>query len=184
MTAPAEPPLLASAAELAGLLGVPADSPKLLAALRDASRRFRGAVRHPVHKITADEAWLDGDGSTELLLPAIPVLARPLVEVDGQALEASGFEWSRTGILRRHGGWPDRLNAIRVVYDHGYDPIPEDIAEAVLDQACVMYDPRRRGVQSVQAGGTSVTYGATSSVGVTAQWTTAVEAYRLGRDRA
>ncbi|MCT2279300.1 hypothetical protein M3G91_16920 [Micromonospora chalcea] len=180
MTAPAEPPFLASATELARLLGVPEDDPDMLDALRNASRRFRGAVHHSVHKVLGDEVWLDGDGSTELFLPAAPVLARPLVEVDGQPLAAADFEWSRRGILRRRCGWPDRLGAIRVLFDHGYDPIPDDVQEAVLDQARIMAGTTP-GVQTVQAGGESVTYGATATTGVTAQWSAAVEAYRVGR---
>ncbi|MBM0205042.1 hypothetical protein JNW90_19790 [Micromonospora sp. STR1s_5] len=180
MTAPAEPPLLASPAELARLLGVPETDPDMLDALRNASRRFRGAVHHSVHRVEGDEVWLDGDGSTELFLPAAPVLARPVVEVDGRALASGEFEWSRKGILRRHCGWPDRLDAVRVVYDHGYDPIPEDVQEAVLEQAQIM-SGRAPGVRTVQAGGESVTYEA----GVSAQWTATVEAYRVGRgDRA
>lgn len=180
MTAPAEPPFLADPKVLARLLGVPEDDPDMLDALRRVSNRFRGQVRHSVHKVLGDEVWLDGDGSTELFLPAAPVLARPLVEVDGQALAATDFEWSRKGILRRRCGWPDRLGAIRVVFDHGYDPIPEDIQEAVIDQARIMAGTTP-GVQTVQAGGESVTYGATATTGVTAQWSAAVEAYRVGR---
>ncbi|TDC02603.1 mobile element protein [Micromonospora fluostatini] len=184
MTAPADPPYLADPARLARLLGVPDDDPRMLDALAAASGRFRGQVHHSVHLVEGDEVWLDGDGSTELFLPAAPVVARPRVFVDDRELDASEFEWSRKGILRRRAGWPDRLDAVRVLYDHGYAQIPADVEEVVIDQARVIHEVTP-GVQTVQAGGESVTYGSTATTGVTAQWTTAVEAYRVGRgDRA
>ncbi|QOC89876.1 mobile element protein [Micromonospora craniellae] len=181
MTAPAEPvPYLASPQTLSRLLGVPVDDQRMLDALAAASGRFRGQVHHSVHLVEGDEVWLDGDGSTELFLPAAPVLARPQVWVDDRELDPSEFEWSRKGILRRRAGWPDRLNCVRVLYDHGYAQIPADVQEVVIDQARVIHEITP-GVQTVQAGGESVTYGVTASTGVTAQWSIAVEAYRVGK---
>ncbi|WP_224284909.1 mobile element protein, partial [Streptomyces sp. LS1784] len=160
-------------------LGVPADDPLLLAALAAASARFRGAVRHPVARAAGDTIRLYGDGTDRLLLPVAPVTAVTSVTVDG----APVTDWrlrGDAGILRRTVGcWPDWAEVV-VVCDHGYDPIPDDIQQAVTDQARTVYTVQP-GVQSVQAGGESVTYGAAAATGVTAQWTEAVENYRLRR---
>lgn len=174
--------LLADPAELAASLGVAADDTKLLWALNAASRRFRGAVRHPVSLVAGDAFTLDGNGSESVLLPAAPVLAVTSVTLDGTALvEGTDFDWSADGFLRRLTGcWPDRLRCIRGSYDHGYAAVPEDIQEVVIDQARALYriDP---GVQTKTVGGQSVTFGAQAATGVTAQWAAAVERYQLNR---
>lgn len=174
--------LLADPEELAASLGVQPADPKLVWALTAASRRFRGAVRHPVSLVAGDTVTLDGNGRESLLLPAAPVLAVTSVQLDGTALTAGAdFDWSADGFLRRLGGvWPDRLRCVRVAYDHGWAVIPEDIQEVVIDQARAMYriEP---GVQTKTVGGQSITFGVQAAIGVTAQWTAAVERYRLNR---
>lgn len=171
---------LADPAELAVWLGVPDDDAKLLAALNAASRRFRGAVRHPVSLVTGDSIVLDGNGRPSLLLPAAPVTAVDSVEVDGEVLEAgTSYSWSQDGFLRHLDGcWPDRLRCIEVTYSHGYDLVPEDIQEVVIDQAQAIYAVQP-GVQQKTVGSQSVTFGAQAATGVTAQWSSVVERYRL-----
>ncbi|MFJ9443245.1 mobile element protein [Kitasatospora sp. NPDC101235] len=175
--------LLADPAELAVWLGVPADDPKLVAALTAASRRFRGAVRHPVTRVTGDVTVLDGNGRTSLLLPAAPVTAVTSVTVNGALLtEGTDYRWSADGYLRRLGGctWPDLLRSVTVVWDHGDAIVPEDIQEAVIDQARTLYRVQP-GIQAYTAGSESVTFGAQAAVGVTSQWSAAVDAHRLRR---
>lgn len=178
---PAPDTSLAAAQDLADFLrGVPPTDPRLLAALRAASRRFRGAVRHPVSLVTGDTVTLDGTGEQVLRLPAAPVLAVTEVAIDGAAVT----DWrvkKRAGLIQRTGCavWPNWAE-ITVTYDHGHDPVPQEIQEAVIDQARALYrlEP---GVQTLQAGGESTTYGLQAAIGVTAQWVAAVEAYRLNR---
>lgn len=173
---------LADPAELAVWLGVSETDPKLLSALAAASRRFRGAVRHPVTLIADDTVVLDGTGSCSVLLPAAPVVSVTSVELEGTALTVGvDYEWSADGFLRRLGGlWPCRLRCLEVVYAHGLEPIPEDIQEVVLDQARAMY-AIQPGVQQKTVGSQSVTFGAQAATGVTAQWSAAVEKYQLNR---
>lgn len=171
---------LADPADLAVWLGVPDTDSKLLAALNAASSRFRGAVRHPVSVVDGDTITLDGNGRESLLLPAAPVTAVGSVELDGEPLvDGEGFSWSQDGFLRRLGGcWPDRLRCIEVVYSHGYDTVPEEIAEVVIDQARALFAVLP-GIQTRTVGGQSVTFGTQAAIGVTAQWTQVVERYRL-----
>lgn len=181
------PDYLADPAELAVWLGKPEDDPLLLNALRAASRRFRGAVRHPVTAVAGDTVVLDGNGRDAILLPAAPVTAVTSVTLLGEALvDGTDFEWSADGYLRRLGCllWPARLRCLQVVWDHGWAVVPQDIQEAVIDQARSMYRVQP-GVQAYTAGSESVTFGATASVGVSAQWSAAVAAHRLNAgDRA
>jgi hypothetical protein len=177
---------LANPAELAVWLGVPETDTKLLAALNAASRRFRGAVRHPVSLVAADTVTLDGTGAYTVLLPAAPVVAVASVVLDGTTLvDSTDYEWSQDGYLRRLSApWPTALRCLTVTYTHGYAQVPEDIQEVVLDQARAIYTVQP-GVQARTVGGQSVTFGAQAATGVTAQWAAAVEKYQLNRgDRA
>ncbi len=174
--------LLADPAELAIWLGKPATDPTLLAALTAASRRFRGAVRHPVTAVAGDTITRDGNGRDAILLPAAPVTAISSVVLSGTLLvEGTDYEWSADGYLRRLGcPWPSRLRCLVITYDHGWAEVPQDIQEAVIDQARSMYRVQP-GVQSYTAGSESVTFGAQAAVGVTSQWSAAVTAHRLNR---
>lgn len=182
MRAVATTDYLAAPEDLAAWLGVPDNDPKLLQALAAASSRFRGAVRHHVSLVADDQVVLDGNGKESLLLPAAPVTAITSLKLDGAALAyGTDYEWSADGFLRRVGDrWPDRLRCIEVVYSHGFEPVPEDIAEVVIDQARAQYTVRP-GLTSMTVGGQSVGFGAQASIGVTSQWTTAVEKYQLNR---
>lgn len=173
---------LADPEELAVWLAVGGDDPKLLAALSSASRRFRGAVRHPVSLVVGDTIVLDGSGAMSLLLPAAPVTEVSSVTVDGQALTAgTDYTWSVDGYLHRMGGiWPSALRSVTVVYSHGYAEIPGDIQEVVIDQARAMYAVLP-GVQQQTVGAQSVTFGVQAATGVTAQWATVVDRYQLNR---
>lgn len=121
--------------------------------------------------------WLDGTGTRLLLLPAAPITAVPVVEVDGQIV--ADFAWSRTGVLHRLAHWPDRLGCIRVVYSHGYDPVPEDVAEAVLTEAQYLLTVQP-GIASMTVGGESLSFSAPAA-GMPLVWTRAVDRYRLNR---
>jgi hypothetical protein len=172
---------LADPAELATWLGRDEDDPKLLAALRAASRRFRGAVGHLVTLVTDEVVTLDGNGRESLLLPVWPTVAVAGVLLDGQeVVDGTDFAWSDAGMLRRLGGerWPDRLRCVQVTYTHGWTDVPEDIQEAVIDQARTIFTVRP-GLQTMQTGGQTLTFGATAATGVTDQWARAVDRHKV-----
>lgn len=181
MPAVATDEFLADPVELSTWVGRPESDPKLLAALRAASRRFRGAVRHPVTHVADEVVTLDGDGRESLLLPVWPVTAVSRVVLDGQELvEGTDYSWSDTGVLRRLGGlcWPDRLRCVQVTYSHGWAEVPEDIQEVVIDQARIIFNIRP-GVQTMQTGGQTIGYGAQAAVGVTEQWRQTVDRHKV-----
>lgn len=183
MTLPADG-LLADPDRLALLLGVPADDPKMLEQLRQASGRFVGEVHWPVRYTEGYTVTVYGTGSALLLLPVRELGAVDQVMVDGAAV--TDYQVRRDiGALRRTncGVWDDWAE-VDVTLACGYDPIPEDVQAAVIDQARTIRTVRP-GVQTVQAGGESITYGVQAVVGVTAQWSKAVTTYRINRgDRA
>lgn len=171
---------LADPADLAALLQVAENEPKLVMALAAASSRFRGAVRHHVTLVGGDTITLDGGGTAAVLLPAAPVIAVDEVLLDGEELtDGTHYAWSEDGFLRRLGGcWPDRLRCLSITYTHGFAEIPEDIQEVVVDKARALYAVKP-GLQTLQVGGITAGFGLQASEGVSAQWTSVVERYRL-----
>lgn len=178
-TDPEVPPrYLAAPADLAGALGEPATDPNLLRTLRRISDRFRGAVGHQVTLTTGVVWYGSGDGGTGLALPGRPIIGTPLVEVDGRAV--TDFATGRqAGVLRRDAGWPDGLENIKVTFDYGYEEIPTDIQDAVLEVAEIAAN-MSAGVENVTTGNESVKF-ANSFVngGTTEQWTETVHKYAV-----
>lgn len=166
---------LADPERLAERLGVAADDPTLLEALRSATARFRAAVRHPVSLVEDDTITLDGTGTRSLVLPAAPVHTVSRVAVHGT--DITNYQWSQMGLLRRVDDvWPDDLGAVEVTYTHGWDPIPEEIQDVVLNAAEIAR-ARAQDVASVTVGGEQVTF----RQGVSQTWSTVVQLYRLNR---
>lgn len=172
-----EAPLLAEPADLATLTALPETDPNLALALKRASARFQGpgGIGYPLHYET-ETIRLDGTGTHVLFLPAAPV-DTITVTLDGQVLTDYVIS-RRNGILRRREVWPNGLENIEVTYAHGYQDIPEDVQDAVLEHATTLAMVYAH-VQQESGGGTQVTYGAAATVGTTQKWVETVEAYRL-----
>lgn len=156
-----------------------------------ASAEFRGDTEQQISLVENDTVTLDGDGSTVLLLPELPVHAVTAVVVDGEPLtedELKGI-WSRRGILRRTDRctrWPRAGQAIEVTYTHGWDPIPGDIVDVIV-QRVLDRAGRRYGLTpaSATAGPFTVTYASNNqseaAAGVSADWARVVSRYKVAQ---
>lgn len=188
-------PVLALVSELAALTGRESGDLNLLAALRDASRRFRDGVGHSVHRVEDDVVYFDGSGSRSLILGAVPVESVSSVLVDGEPLAAGSYSVARrAGILRRRDGaiFP-RWAEVEVTFTHGYDcsvleaagdepermpNLPVGIQAAVLEAAEIQMNVPR-GVASRTVLGDTVSFGG-AAVGSTQAWSDAVARYHGG----
>lgn len=169
---------LADPADLATLTGAGKDDPKLLLALRRAGDRFIGGTGWDPRLTEHDMITLNGHGGQTLLLPVMHLTYVDKVTVEG----ADVADWQAdrdTGILRRDACWPDGLGNITVTCAHGWNRMPGDIADAILEQAEIQYRALA-GVQSYSLGGRSISFGAAATVGVTQKWTETVQRYSLG----
>jgi len=137
--------LLATPAQLALFLDADVDEERANQLLAVASGEVRACTGQWLSWVENDVVRLDGEGSDVLLLPEVPVAA--VVSVieghgDGTVLDGPDdaspvWEWNTDGILRRLDGahFARRFRWYRVVYDHGWDPIPDEIVGVVLRAA-------------------------------------------------
>lgn len=174
-----ELPPLADPADLAARLGKSKDDAGIVLALRMASERFRGQTRNPVSLVEDDTIVLDGAGARVLRLPVWPVRQVKSLTVAGQTVLDP--EWSEAGLLRLPARFPDVWRSIEVVYTHGFDPIPGDVQEAVLDQASAISEASPW-LSQVTSGQEQVAMASAATVGTTSQWARAVGRYRIGGD--
>jgi len=102
---------------------------------------------------------IDAHGGREYLLPSYPVNSVQMVRVHGSELPANEYSVRRNlGILRLKEQSPNGWDAIQFKGNIGYDPIPEDLQQAVLE---IVSANRRRfttsggivGIKSMTAGG-------------------------------
>lgn len=167
---------------LAARVGASAADPRVIEMVEGASRAFRGAVRHQITHVTDDVIVLNGSGARDLRLPVAYLTDVSRVEIDGRDIEV---EWDEFGLLNRADGglWPKRRRCVTVTCSHGFDPVPDDIVEAVLSDAATAYNAVP-GVSSKQVGGITVTYEKVAA-GKSQAWVDAVDRYAIRRgDRA
>jgi hypothetical protein len=102
-----------------------------------------------------------------------------VTDLDGTTtLDPSQYQIGRrNGIITRtdNHGWPVGLENIEVTYTHGYDPVPGEISDAVLDQAAAIAMTLAH-VQQESGGSQSASY----RTGVNQNWTDMVTKYSLG----
>ncbi|WP_178945906.1 hypothetical protein [Kocuria sp. TGY1127_2] len=158
-----------------------AEDVRVIEACRNASSRFRAAVRHPVTNPGPQQFILDGTGTRYVQLPVLnPVIER--VSIHG---EPTKTRVSRRGILEFNTVTPRNLEAIDVsILSSGLETVPEEITGPVT-WAALLRVGQYPGVQSIQVGAMSAVYGATGTTIVTEEWSQAVSNYQIQRgDRA
>jgi hypothetical protein len=190
-------PLLANPAELAASSGRSASDGTLLAALREASRAFRGAVRHEVTQRRDEGYQLEGNGARALLLPRpFPIVVDEddntfEISIDGDLVPAERYRLNRrTGLVQLIPGYVWRRGCdLTVTYTHGYlatvptgsgasGPLvglPEDIQGVVIERALIEMNVTP-GVTQRSVLGDSISFGG-SAVGATQRWSDVVAVY-------
>ncbi|KAE8130217.1 MULTISPECIES: mobile element protein [Bifidobacterium] len=170
---------LALPALLAQKLDVTEDDAPMLLALDLASARFRGQTNNPI-SLTTETVTLDAHGTRTLLLPFTPLVDVQALAVGGVTYGPGGFEWSAAGILRFPDPIADRWRTVELTCTHGYAEIPQDVQEAVLDQATAMYPVLSGNAYTSYTTGTeSRSFNTQLQVGYSAQWSACVQKYRV-----
>jgi len=80
------------------------------------------------------DTTIDAHGGREYLLPSYPVNSIQMVLVNDNELQANEYSIKKqTGILRLKEYVPDGWDAIHFKGNIGYDPVPEDLQQAVIE---------------------------------------------------
>lgn len=109
-------------------------------ALAAATAHIQGATGQTISAVAGDVVVFDGIDDQWLVLPQRPVTAVSAVAVNGVALAPGDWTLSGSRIYRYTGwnrvltvgGWGRTPTLISVTYDHGYDPVPDDVVGAAL----------------------------------------------------
>jgi len=124
-----------------------------------ASRACLNYLGRDIHLRTLTQ-YIDGNGHDRFVLDETPVVSITSLSVDTErsfatALESTKYRVdSETGIVTLYGvTLPDVLDCVKVVYEAGYDTIPEDIEAACVDTIQMM----KRRLTGATAGVTSRT---------------------------
>lgn len=140
-----------------------ARAPLILAGATQAIQNFCGWHIAPAKEVTVQ---LDGGGRI-LYLPSLKVNSLTSVSINGTAIDLSLLEWSRvTGNVRyKSGCWfPETWGGIEVVFNSGYQTVPADLKQIVLQVASAALSSPT-GATREQAGQVSMQW-ATTAPGV------------------
>lgn len=151
---------LATVEDLEAYLGRTFDDPTSAELAIDiASDIIRTYCGHSITKILNDNIFIDGNGTDTILLPAAPVNGIDLIEIDGELLETTKYKYSKKGWVKRidKNIFPNTPNSIEIIYNHGYDTIPDAILGVVLALAGRITDGSS-GIKQETIGSYSVTY--------------------------
>lgn len=192
------PELLATVAELRTFLDDPTlDEERAGLFLRIASGEVRGYTGQLFDYVEDDTAILNGRGTKVLLLPELPVLAvTELLEayatgdeaaIDGPLADKPVWEWDEDGIIERIDGgvFRRRRRWYRVIYDHGYETVPDEVKSVVLRAAGRAFE-NPEGIRQETLGRYSYTLaGEQAGIGLYAPDRRDLDPYRFGtRGRA
>jgi len=118
-----------------------------------ATQAIRDYCGWHVAPVKEDTLTLDGTGTDTILLPSRLVVDVTRVQVRGEELPASSYEWSTIGALRRlNGVWPNSYRSIEVTLKHGFTDMSvlADVVQSISER--VRLDPT--GAVSTQRAGT------------------------------
>lgn len=152
--------------------GVTLDEDQAELVLAIASGTVRGATGQTLSLVEGDEVELRGTWGRQLQLPERPVLAVTAIAVDGVEVPATSYRWSRDGKVTFSrssplvnapaaalGYWGGDEVLVTVTYDHGFDPVPDDVRGVVLALARrAILVPDAGAVAQESLGSYSVTY--------------------------
>ena len=128
-------------------------------AVKAAERTVRDWCGWHIAPAVTETLTLNGPGGQVLLLPSLRVTAITSIIEDGVTLDASAYEWSTAGVVKRIGGaWSTKLRTLQVNLTHGYDDCPENVYKEIGRLAAAS-PGMPVGIRQAQVGQVSVTYG-------------------------
>lgn len=110
--------------------------------------------------VIIEDMVLDGTGTASLFVKSLRVVNVRSAEVDGDVLDPLTLEWSEAGYLRTSGVWPDKLRAVKLQVEHGFDTAPDVVA--IIRAIAARASASPTGVVREQAGAVSIGFSLTA----------------------
>lgn len=137
----------------------------LLSRLIDAASAFvENWLGRQVLQATVTE-WQSGNGKEALLLAQSPVVSVESVTVGDQTIRAAatlsemGWRQTERWLIYQHGHFAKGMKNVRIEYTAGFDVVPADIEQAVIDLVSLRFKERDRiGHISKSLAGETVSY--------------------------
>jgi hypothetical protein len=127
-------------------------------AITEATAAIRNYCHQTISRVLADTVTLDVPPCRwNLFLPELPVIGVSAVIEDGMALVAGvDYKLADHGVLWRVGrNWTAGVQIVSVMYAHGHDPIPDDVAAICTRAAARAYQAGLRAAESAAVPGVS-----------------------------
>lgn len=112
-----------------------------------------------LQRIDNDIIYLRGSWANIIKLPGAPIHAIHSVSVE-DGVEIVDYDWARHGILINPDRWYGPESAIRVVYDHGLENLPEAARSVVLSRAVRLFTNPEQVMQAKLGSDRSTSYAA------------------------
>ncbi len=110
-------------------------------------------MRHEVIK------WTDGNGKDELVLASSHILTINSITIDSRTIPPDQYHHADWWIVLNNGCFSRGRRNICIKYDMGFDSVPADIENAVIDLIGLAYNERDRiGFQSKSLAGETVSF--------------------------
>lgn len=95
----------------------------------------------------ADNAVIDGNGLDRIAVPQYPIVSLTTLLVDGVEIDARATVYESGYVLDKAAGivmlagylFTAGLRNIELVYNAGYSTVPDDLEQAVIEQAAILY---------------------------------------------
>lgn len=110
--------------------------------------------------VIIEDLVLDGTGTGSLFIKSLRVVSIHSAEVSGTVIDPTTLEWSEAGYLRTSGVWPDKLRAVKLRVEHGFESVP-DVA-AIVRAIAARASASPTGVVREQAGAVSIGFSLTA----------------------
>ncbi len=111
-----------------------------------ATAKIRAHCRWHVGPSVTETIVLDGSGGRVLPVPSLRVTAVDQVLEDGQPVDV---EWTESGLLRHPGRWSSQWRKIAVTLTHGFDPVPDELAQVVAEVAARLRAAGTNGMEKI-----------------------------------
>ena len=98
-----------------------------------AVHKVRGYCGWHIAPAVTETVTMDGTGGPVQFIPTLHVIDLKSVTDDGA--QVVDPEWSRSGMIRKHGCWTRKLRGVVAEVEHGYEDWPDDLLDVIEEIA-------------------------------------------------